>query len=344
MTQTPPPDGRVAKWILLLTLLLALAARLAAGGQAAAEKPVAELYKQAKLASVEVLVDDHLAGSGFFADKQGLVLTAAHVIGRPGRRLEILSPAAGRLEAKLLAVDLGQDLALLRVNPREGGYPALAVNGELPPPGEDVFLLGSLLFRHAVLLRGTVARDQTVFEYHTGKYVKCLHVASTVAGGMSGGPWLNRRGEVVGLQSGVISLNSLPVGLANVIPGSAIRGLLKSRRTAATPTIGAAVEETWQHQREVLDRFPPRTEALLLRGLKKDGPAARAGLKQWDAVVAADGQKVRLSGELLRIIRSKQPGKTLKLTVLGPDGTGTREVTVRLGKLEAGWPESSGEK
>ena len=94
MTETPLPDGRVAKWILLLTLLLALAARLAAGQEVGAG-----LYEKARQASVEILVDDHLDGSGWFADTKGMVFTAAHVIGRPGRRIEILSPAAGRLEA-----------------------------------------------------------------------------------------------------------------------------------------------------------------------------------------------------------------------------------------------------
>ena len=95
MKQTPPPDGRVAKWILLLTLFLALAARLAAGQETDPEKPpqptAVDLYAEAKQALVEILVDDHLDGSGWFADPNGLLLTASHVIGRPGRRIEILS-------------------------------------------------------------------------------------------------------------------------------------------------------------------------------------------------------------------------------------------------------------
>ena len=341
MAQAPPPDGRVAKWILLLTLLLATAARLAAGQEPAAEEAKeagAALYEKAKRASVEVLVDGHLAGTGWFADSQGLVLTAAHMIDRPGCNIELLSPVAGRVEVKLLAVDLGHDLALLQAARRKQGYPALTLADKLPPPGKTVFLLGTPLFRHAVLLRGMVARDNTTFEYTGGKYVEAVHVAATAQGGTSGAAWLNARGEVVGQQSGVMSQKDIPVGVCSVIPVGAIRALLKSRRSAATPTMGAAVEELWQHQRDVLKRFPPRTEALVLRAMQKDGPAARAGLKEWDAIVAADGQKVRLSGELLRIVRGKKAGQSLKLTVLGPDGAGTRQVTVRLGKQEAGWP------
>lgn len=335
----------MAKWILLLTLFFALAARLAAGQEAdaenAAQPTAAELYARAKRASVEILVDDHLDGSGWFADPKGLLFTAVHVIGRPGRRIEILSPVAGRLEAKLVAVDLGHDLVLLRVDPREEDYPALKLADKLPPAGEDVFLLGAPIFRHAVLLPGMVAHDETVFGYYTNKYIETIHIAATVQGGMSGGPWFNRQGEVIGMQSGVMSQNSIPVGVANAVPVDAIRSLLQSRRSTATPTIGAALEETWQQQRDFLDRFPPRTEGLVVRILQKDKPAARAGLKQWDVITAAEGKRVRLGGELLRIIRGKKPGESLKLTVLRPDGAGTYEPEVQLGKLEVGWPEAA---
>ncbi len=350
MTQPTEHDGRVAKWVLLLTLLLMLLARVVAGAEGESNngnqppadelRPPAELYQLAKRASAEILVDGHFGGSGFFVDEEGLLLTAAHVIGRPGSRIEILSPQTGRIEAEVVAVDLGHDSVLLRVEPRDNGYAALPIAEKLPPPGDDVFLFGAPLFRHAVLLCGTIARDDLVYSYYTGRYNEVLHVACTVQSGMSGGPWVNRRGEVVALQSGVMSANAIPIGIAHAIPYTAIRDLLNERRNAATPTMGAAVEELWQHGRSLLDRFAPGTEGLVLRNVIKDGPAARAGLREWDAVVAADGQKIRLSGELLTVIRSKQPGDELKLTVVGPDGTGTRETTVRLGKLEVGWPDS----
>ena len=334
MNHSPLPDGRVVKWIVLLTLLLTLAARFVAG-QEVAEKSV---YQTAKAATVEVLGNDHLDGTGWFVDRQGLVVTAAHVIAQPDRRIEILSPTIGRLEAKLLAVDLGHDLALLSVTPRDEGYPALELAAKVPPPGEEVFLLGSPIFRHAVQLRGTVACDKTTFEYYTEKYIEALHIAATVQGGMSGGAWLNLKGEVVGLQSGVMSQKGLPLGIADMIPVDAIRKLITARKSAATPGLGMAVEEPWQQDRKLLDRFPPRTEGLVVKILHADRPAARAGLKQWDIITSAEGKRVRLSDELLRIVRSKQPGETIALTVLGPDGTGSREVTLTLGKLEVGWP------
>jgi serine protease Do len=344
VTQTPSrwPDGRMAKWILLLTLLLTLAARWAAGQDTATKGAGSSLFENAKRASVEVLVNDHLDGTGWFADSKGLLFTAGHVVGRPGQRIEVLSPVAGRLAAKVLAVDLGHDLALLSVAPRAGGYPVLPLAEKRPPPGEEIFLLGTPIFRHAILLRGMMAHDQPAFEYYSDHYIEIVHVAATAPGGVSGGPWLNRRGEVVGLQSGVMSLNNVPVGIADMSPLEAIRGLLACQRTAATPSLGAALEEPWQQDRGFLDRFPPQTEGLVVKLLQKDGPAARAGLKQWDLIVAIDGHKVRVSEELLRIVLGKRPGQEVELTMLGPDGTGQRKVKVLLGKLEAAWPEPAG--
>lgn len=339
-----PPDGRTAKWILLLTLLLLALARIAGGAEAPeslAEVPLPELYQRARQASVEVLVNDHLAGTGFFIDKAGLLFCAAHMLERPESRVEVLSPALGRLGAKLLAVDMGHDLALFRLPPREGGYPALALAEKRPEVGERVYLLGTPLYRHKVLLPGMVARDDNVFVYYPGRYVETTHIAAMVQGGTSGGPWMDARGKVIGLQSGTMREQNSPAGVAKMVPLEALRSLLTTRRNAATPTFGAAVEELWQHNHDVLKRFPPQTEALVLRQIQKDGPAARAGLKEWDAITAADGQRVRLSGELLRIVRAKKPGEKVKLDILGPDGTGTRQVEIRLGCLETGWPEAA---
>ena len=331
---------------LLFLLLSAVAAHPAAGQDAEAPPTTAELYERAKRASVEVLVDGHLSGSGWFADAEGLVMTASHVIRQPDARFEVLSPVAGRMPAKPVAVDMGRDLGLLRVEPREGGYPALPLADRPPPPGEEIFLLGAPVFRHAVLLRGMVARDGPAFEYYAELrcYIEIVHVAATVQHGTSGGPWFNRRGQVVGLQSGVMPVGkTVYTGIAYVAPLDAIRSLLEKRRTTATPTIGCSVEEIWEQKRETLDRFPPGTEGLIVRLMRDDGPAARAGLKQWDLIIAADGQKVRLRDDLLGVIRRKQPGQPLELDVRSPDGTGTRKVAVRLGKLEVGWPDSGDE-
>jgi serine protease Do len=318
-------------------LLFLTTAQTSAAQDISSPRGNAQLYETAKAASVEVLVNGHLNGSGCFVDPDGIVLTAAHVIEEPGRRLEVNNPQAGRFAATLLAVDLGHDLALLKVESSNGRFAALDAADQSPEPGADVFLMGAPIYRHAVLLPGKTASAGTTFEYYAEHYIEITHFAATVPMGMSGGPWLDTTGRLVGIQSGVMSQNSIPVGIAFVAPLSTIRRFVKGRQTAATPTLGLAVDELWQQDRKTLDRFPPDKEGLLVSGLQDDGPAARSGLKRGDLIVAAGGKKVRLSEELLRIVLGKQPGESLDLTALGPDGTGDRKLSAKLGTLETRW-------
>jgi serine protease Do len=335
----PRPGAAYPRRGRALLLAVSLFAMVAPAALRGAEPDLSRpsLYEKVKRASLEILVDDHLAGTAVFVGNEGLVFTAAHVVGRPESRVEVLSPVAGRQKAEVVAVDLGHDLALLKVAPRDGGFPGLALADEAPRAGADVYLMGTPIFRHAVMLRGMLARDGPTFEFYGDRYVEIVHVAATVQSGTSGGPWFDGRGELVGIQSGIMSAKEIPVGIAFVVPLAALRRLVQTQRTAATASPGLAVEETWQQQQDTLKRFPPRTEGLVVRRIKGDGPAARAGVRQWDVITRADGKTVRLPDELLRLVRAKAPGDSLTLTLLSPDGAGTREATLRLGALEVAW-------
>jgi S1-C subfamily serine protease len=234
-------------------------------------------------------------------------------------------------------------LALLKADTKDDGVATLQLADKTPPPGSDVFLIGAPIYRHAVMVPGRVASASTTFEYYAEHYVEIVHFAAMVPMGMSGGAWLDASGRLVGMQSGVMSQNSIPVGIAFVAPLDAVREFVENRRTAATPTLGLAVDELWQQDRKTLDRFGPDKEGLFVSGLQEDGPAARSGLKRGDLIVAADGKKVRLSGDLLRIEVGKKPGDSLELTALGPDGTGERKVSAKLGMLETRWHKEEGE-
>jgi serine protease Do len=309
-----------------------------ANGQAIKDNANPSIYEKAKPALVEIIVNGHNNGSGWFIDPKGVLFTAAHVIEQPGQKVEVTSPAIGRLEAEVLAMDLGHDLALLRVQARDEPYPIIALADKAPAPGEEVFLFGSPLYRHAVLLRGSAARDDTTFEYYLDHYLEITHISATVPLGMSGGPWLNSQGKVVGLNSGVMAINENPTGVAFSISLPHLRSMLQNRKTASTPAFGAALEELWQQDSKTIDRFPPQAEGLIVKILQNDGPASRSDVKQWDMIVAADGIKVRLVDEFLRIVAKKQPGETLELSLLSADGAGERKVAITLGKLEVGWP------
>jgi S1-C subfamily serine protease len=304
------------------------------------QKSIEELYRLARQATAEILVDGHLSGSGSFVDDNGLLVTAAHVLARPTRKVEVISSVIGRRPAAPVAVDLGHDLVLLQVRLSAGrDSPALPLADALPAVGSEVHLYATPAYRHQIIQRGTIARSELTFEFHS-HFVEVLQIAALVQEGTSGGAWLNRRGQIVGIQLGSVASKSGPAGIANVSPATAIGALLRSKRNASTPTVGVFFDEVWILQPDALRRFVPGTEGLFVQQLRNDGPAARAGIQKGEVIVAADDIKIRFRDELLRMIRGKTPGQSVKLTVVRPNGAGSRSVPVRLGELEVAWPQA----
>ena len=298
-----------------------------------------DFYDRIKKACVEILVDDHLDGSGWLVDSEGLVVTAAHVVPTPGKRIEVMLPPDVRVSATVVCVDRGNDAAVLRIPARPNGYPVLKFAEKMPAAGSTNYLFGAPIQRHGILLKGCVARNDTAFEYYDSisDYVEIVHLTCANPPGTSGGPWLNERGEVVGLNSGMMRDNKAPAGIGFAIPFAPIQRLIVSGKTARTATLGAAYEELWQQKRDFLQKFPPRTEGIVLPRLKAEGPGARGGLKEWDVIISADDTPLRYPDTLLRIIRAKKPGDEIKLKILAPNAEGVKEKTVRLGHLESEW-------
>ena len=323
-------------YTLAFLLLLALPQEAFAFGRSRTTD-AERVYQRAEKSCVEILVNGRLAGSGWFAAEEGLVITAAHVVARPQNKVEVLSPVAGRLTAEVVAVDIGVDAALLLVRRREGGYPTLSMAEKVPPVGTTVYLFGTPLFRHSVMVTGSIARQNTAFEYVGGNYVEIVHVAADTAKGFSGAPWMNSRGEVIGLQSGSMTYKDSQTGIAFMPPVDRLRRLIETRENAHTATLGIACEEIWEQQADLIKRFPDGSEGVVVRIINEKGLAAKAGIKQWDLIIKADGSQIRYRRDLVRAVRKHQPGEKMTLDLVRPDGAGQYSVEITLGWLEAVW-------
>ncbi len=294
------------------------------------------LYDRLRAASVEVIVDGRLAGSGFFVDNKGLVTTAAHVVW-PRSRCEVVVHDGRRLEAQVIAWDRAHDAALLQIQADEGDvWPALALAGRMPPAGSRVHLLGTPQFRHAVLITGHVARNEESFEYYGGgnTYLRCFHVSAPAPHGASGGCWVDERGRVVGLQSGVMRDGSAPSGIAFAAPVEAVARLVKTRQSAANATTDFAVEELWEQPTEFIASHAAHGEALVIKVVRDGGPGHAAGLKDRMLILEAAGRRVRLRDDFYNLLLRHQPGDVLKLRIVDAPGAEPRDVELTLGKLE----------
>ena len=299
--------------------------------------PIEKIYQRCEAACVEVLVDGRHSGSGWFARPDGLVVTAAHLFERRDADIQVVSPDLGRLACSLVAVDRGHDIAVLKTKSLTTNVPVLEFSASPLRVGDEILQFGAPLYRAGVLQPGRVAQPDQSFEFYPDKkgYVEVLHVAAMMQAGTSGGPWLDRTGNVVGLQSGMMSLDGKPVGIAFLVPAAPIRGLLKTLCDATTPEAGFWVDQLWERDAEFLKKFPAGTEGLAVSGVRQDGPAARAGIEAGDVVIAAEGKQVLRIQSLLEIIRARQPGDRLRLTLLRAGAAAQLERTLTLDRAEA---------
>lgn len=314
--------------------LVLLSLLLCAAGCATA--PRDGLYARARAASVEILVDGRLHGSGWFADPEGLVVTAAHVVPARAGGIQVLWDRMGPLPAEVVARDVGHDLALLRVKGDRERYPTLRVAGADPVPGDPVYFYGSALFNHAVMIRGAVARTSSAYHYFGDRRMpmRTYYVTAPSPPGTSGGPWLNARGCVAGNQSGFLTHKGAGAGIAIVAPPDAIARLVRTRRSVATASAGCGLEELWSQPKGFIRRFPRGVAGLVTVPLEKDGPAEKAGLTRESLILAVEGRPVRYRGDLYRVIYAKKPGDVLILRVMDPDRRKERKVGLVLGRLE----------
>ena len=249
------------------------------------------------------------------------------------------------MPAVLVAFDKGHDLALLRAKiPGGMTLPVLDVAAGIPPVGSRVFNIGNALRNRGVVLEGMVAQEETVFNElgETHGYVENYYVSAMTPALTSGGVWINTRGQIVGVQSARLNDGKVTSGVAIVAPPGAIAELMRTKKNASTPGIGAWVWEVWTADREFLKRLPTGTEGLLIGTLHEGGPLAVAGLKRLDVILKCDGTPVRRRPDLLRLVRAKKPGEKVVLSVIEPDAEGTKDVEVELMDLEKVWAERAG--
>lgn len=300
-------------------------------------------YQQLRHVTVEILVAGRIAGMGTFVEADGHIITASHLFDRPGQRIEILSTAIGRHEVRIVAVDRGHDLTLLLVVPNEEEEklttPVVVLADAMPKTPESVYQLGAPICRRGVLQSGTMARDDTIFEYLGDQKAsfQVTHVCATVQQGTSGGPWVDRKGRLIGVQSATMMVSGAPAGVAFVSPLSAIKKIIKTKKTASTATLGVAVEELWQQSTSFVERFPQRTEGIILKVVHHNGPADRAGVEEMDMVTHVDGKRVRWIVDFMQAVRAHKPGEKVELEIMLPNGAGKEKVTIPAAHLEVSW-------
>jgi serine protease Do len=252
-------------------------------------------------------------GSGFFISADGYVVTNNHVVDNASK-IEVAIDDKEKYEAELIGTDARTDLALLKVKTPGKTFPFVKFADSEPRVGDWVLAVGNPFGLGGTVTAGIVsalARD-----IGNGPY-DFMQIDAAVNRGNSGGPTFNLNGDVVGVNTAIYSPSGGNVGIAFAVPSKlAINVIneLKNKGTVSRGWLGVNIQNVTEDVAKGLGMKEPY--GAIVSGVTADGPAQKSGLKEGDAIIALNGDKVADSRDLARKIASMSPTATVDVKVI----------------------------
>jgi serine protease Do len=271
-------------------------------------------------------------GSGFIIDSSGIVVTNNHVISEADEITVILNDGS-RLKAELIGKDQKTDLALLRVKPDKPLKAVKFGDSEKLRLGEWVIAIGNPFSLGGSVSAGIVsARNRDI---NSGPYDNYIQTDAAINRGNSGGPLFNLDGEVVGINTAIISPSGGSIGIGFAVPSKTAMPVidqLKQFGETRRGWLGVRIQQVTDEIAESLKIAPPR--GALVAGIDDRGPAKPAGIEPGDVIVKFDGKDIKEMRDLPRVVADTPVGKQVPVVVIRKGKEDTKTVT--LGRLEDG--------
>jgi len=266
-------------------------------------------------------------GSGFIISPDGFLLTNHHVV-EGADEIYVTLTDKRELKGRLIGSDRRTDVALVKI---EGAnLPAMRIGDpQRLRVGEWVVAIGSPFGLDNTVTAGIVSakgRD-------TGDYLPFIQTDVAVNPGNSGGPLLNMRGEVIGINSQIYSRTGGFMGISFAIPIDEAMRVAEQIRTSGRVTrgrIGVGIAEVTKDVAEPLGL--PRAAGALVRNVEPGGPAERGGIEVGDIILKYDGKDIQRSTDLPRMVGNTKPGTKVPVTVWRKGAT--RELAVTVAEMQ----------
>lgn len=259
------------------------------------------------------------AGSGVIIAPDGYVLTNSHVV-HEATRLEASLTDGRTIGAALVGEDAGTDLAVVRLD--ASGLPSAALgDSSRLRVGQLVIAIGNPFGFQSTVSAGVVSALGRSLRGLTGRLIdNVIQTDVALNPGNSGGPLVDSRGQVVGINTAIIALAQ---GISFAIPVDTAKWVvaeLLSRGRVRRGYLGVAAQTRPLDRRLARAHALAATRAVEITSVEPGTPAAAAGLREGDLIVAADGHSVASVDDLHRALVAAAIGVPMKLTVLrGPD-------------------------
>jgi serine protease Do len=271
-------------------------------------------------------------GSGFVIDPEGLVVTNNHVIS-DADEVTVVFNDGSKLKAEVIGRDQKTDLALLKVTPDKPLKAVQFGDSDALRLGEWVIAIGNPFSLGGTVTAGIVsARNRDI---NSGPYDNYIQTDAAINRGNSGGPLFNLEGQVVGVNTAIISPSGGSIGIGFAVPSKtavAVIDQLRQYGETRRGWLGVRIQQITDDIAESLGIKPAR--GALIAGVDEKGPAKPAGIEPGDVIVRFDGREIREMRDLPRIVADTPVGKEVEVVVIRKGKEETKKVT--LGRLEDG--------
>ena len=266
--------------------------------------------------------------SGFFISADGYAVTNNHVV-QNAEKVQVFTDDGKAYAAKVVGTDPRTDLALIKVDGR-ADFPTVKFADDEPRVGDWVLAIGNPFGLGGTVTAGIVsARGRDIGE---GPYEDFIQIDAPVNQGNSGGPSFNTRGNVIGVNTAIVTPSGGSVGLAFAIPAETVKAViiqLKDKGSVTRGFIGVQIQDVTADIADAIGLKP--ASGVLVAEPQANGPAAKAGIEAGDVITAINGNEVNNTREFAKSISNMPPNAVAKLSVTR---SGQKKIVdVTLGEL-----------
>src|SRR6266852_6145463 len=290
------------------------------------------------------LVPQEGQGSGFIIDKGGHILTNYHVVA-DARQVEVTLHNRKKYRATVVGIDKAHDLAVIQISAPEL-TPAVLGDSRNLQVGQKVYAIGNPFGLAGTMTRGIVSSIRSVREPNGATIDEAIQTDAAINPGNSGGPLMNWHGEVIGINTMILSNSGQNAGIGFAIPINTAKAVLNDLVTLGRVRRPALGVRTIPIGPELAQEMAlPTDYGLLIIQVTPGGSAEQAGLRGGteraylgntpimlggDLMVAIDDQKVQDEEDLMQMMNNHRAGDTVKITIYR--NKKKVEVTVPLGE------------
>ena len=268
-------------------------------------------------------------GSGFIVDKNGTIITNAHVV-EGAQKVSVTLTDGRQLSARVRGTDEVTDLAVLKLENPPGNLPVATLgDSSQVQVGDWAIAVGNPLGLDNTVTLGIISnlRRSSSEVGIPDKRLNFIQTDAAINPGNSGGPLLNANGEVIGINT---AIRAGAEGIGFAIPvdlAKTITPILAEGKTVPHPYIGVVMSTLTPELARQINSDPnstiqvPETSGVIIRQVLPNSPAAEAGLRRGDVITEVAGQKVTTADQLQRVVEQSQVGQRLEMRVRRGDQT-----------------------